>query len=81
MTSLPLWINRRCAKCENLPTQKKVILCVHRNNAVLNFTEFKKYHKIRELYGILNAQVLNSQFMMSTKFCHGAGCPGENGRY
>ena len=27
MTSLPLWVKRRCAKSENLLTQKKVMLC------------------------------------------------------
>jgi len=36
MTSLPLWVKRRCAKSENLPMQKVI------NNVVLNFTEFKK---------------------------------------
>jgi len=41
MTSLPLWVKRRCAKSENLPTQK-VILCrgLHPDNVVLNFAEY-----------------------------------------
>jgi len=64
MTSLPLWEKRRCAKSENPPTQKKVILCtVHPNNVVLNSTEFLKYPKIHEFYWVSNVQVglLNSQ--------------------
>jgi len=41
MTSLPLWIKRRCAKSENLLTQKSYAMyTVHPNNVVLNFTEF-----------------------------------------
>jgi len=39
MTSLPLWIKRRRAKYENLPTQKKLFY-VRTNNVVLNITEF-----------------------------------------
>ena len=39
MTSLPVWVKRRCAKSENPPTQKK-LFSVHLNNVVMNFTEF-----------------------------------------
>ena len=42
MTSLPLWVKRRCAKSENLPTHKGV----HPNNVVLNFLNLK----IHEFY-------------------------------
>jgi len=38
MTSLPLWMKRRCAVRENLPTQK--LFYVHPNSVVLDFTEF-----------------------------------------
>jgi len=41
MTSLPLWVKRRSAKSENLPTQEKVILRTHPSNVVLKFTEFQ----------------------------------------
>jgi len=47
MTSLPLWVKRRCAKPENLPTQKSysmyiVTILLNFKNILkfMNFTEF-----------------------------------------
>jgi len=79
MTSLLLWVKRRCAKYEkHLPTQKKLFY-VHPYNVVLNFTEFYKYLKIHECYWILNVQVLNSQSMtrympFSRRLSHAVMC-------
>ena len=67
MTSLPLWVKRRCAKSENLPTQKKLSY-IHFNNVVLNFSECYKYLKIHEFYRILNVQVLNCQSMRPSPY-------------
>jgi len=41
MTPLPLWIKRRCAKSENLPTQK-VILCTSQQRGTDFFLNFKR---------------------------------------
>jgi len=49
MTSLPLWVKRRCAKSADA----KKLFGVRVNDAVLNFTE------------ILNVRVLNSQSIAS----------------
>jgi len=44
-----MWVKRRCAQCENLPTQKKLFYG-HLNNVVLNLTEFWKYVKMRDIW-------------------------------
>ena len=51
MTSLPLWVKRRCAKSENLPTQ---------NSAESSSTHTPQQCGT-EFYRILSVQVLNSQ--------------------
>jgi len=66
MTSLPLWINRRSAKSENLPTQKKLFY-VHPNNVVLNFTEFKK--NILKFMNLLNFKRPRAAFSIYEAHC------------
>ena len=68
MTSLPLWVKRRCAISENLPTQKVILCSLHHNNVVgyWIFTEFNFFSEIHEFYWILSIQVLNSQSIEAT---------------
>ena len=51
MTSLPLWVKRRCAKSETLPTQ----------NSAESYSTHTPQQCGTEFYRILNVQVLNSQ--------------------
>jgi len=50
MTPLPLWVKRRRAKSEYLPTQKKLFYA-HRNNVVLDLLNCKRPGTELSIYG------------------------------